>query len=246
MGDIIEEYFGDGSQFGVEISYLREDEKLGTVGALPSRTPATTIQSLLQEGNTRLDLSIKDLRQSGLSEVGLRVLQALQREIADPINNPDAQEYLAFAPRILGNPEGDEVIRGLSIPFESIESGIGVALTATSGLNNKELSKQSNLALLQIMTQLGPGLVQLAQLAQQAAGTPLGQVATQLFEGGRQLALRVMEDFDVRNPEEIVPNLQAALGAQTAIAQGQPFSPLGASPAAAAGAIPGAQGFPGF
>ncbi|VAV84860.1 D-glycero-D-manno-heptose 1-phosphate guanosyltransferase [hydrothermal vent metagenome] len=45
MGDIIEEYFGDGSSFGVEISYLREDEKLGTVGALSllPELPATPI-----------------------------------------------------------------------------------------------------------------------------------------------------------------------------------------------------------
>ncbi|MGA1866928.1 MAG: nucleotidyltransferase family protein [bacterium] len=32
--EIIEEYFGDGSRFGVEISYLREKKKLGTIGSL--------------------------------------------------------------------------------------------------------------------------------------------------------------------------------------------------------------------
>jgi dTDP-glucose pyrophosphorylase len=34
LGHIIEEYFGDGSKFGIEIRYLREQEKLGTAGAL--------------------------------------------------------------------------------------------------------------------------------------------------------------------------------------------------------------------
>ena len=34
LGNVIEEYFGDGSNFGVKISYLREQEKLGTAGAL--------------------------------------------------------------------------------------------------------------------------------------------------------------------------------------------------------------------
>jgi dTDP-glucose pyrophosphorylase len=34
LGHMIEEHFGDGSAFGVPISYLREDEKLGTAGAL--------------------------------------------------------------------------------------------------------------------------------------------------------------------------------------------------------------------
>ena len=39
-GEVIEEYFADGSDFGVSIDYLREDQKLGTCGAL----------SLLPEG----------------------------------------------------------------------------------------------------------------------------------------------------------------------------------------------------
>lgn len=34
LGHIIEEYFGKGDEFGIEICYLREQEKLGTAGAL--------------------------------------------------------------------------------------------------------------------------------------------------------------------------------------------------------------------
>lgn len=34
LGHVIEEYFGDGRDFGVEVCYLREQEKLGTAGAL--------------------------------------------------------------------------------------------------------------------------------------------------------------------------------------------------------------------
>lgn len=34
LGQAIEDYFGDGSRFGVRISYFREDEPLGTAGAL--------------------------------------------------------------------------------------------------------------------------------------------------------------------------------------------------------------------
>ena len=33
-GEMIEDYFGDGSRFGVEISYIRENKRLGTAGAL--------------------------------------------------------------------------------------------------------------------------------------------------------------------------------------------------------------------
>ncbi len=34
LSEVIEDYFGDGSRFGVEIQYLHEDKKLGTAGAL--------------------------------------------------------------------------------------------------------------------------------------------------------------------------------------------------------------------
>jgi NDP-sugar pyrophosphorylase family protein len=34
LSHVIEEHFGDGSRFGIEIRYLREQEKLGTAGAL--------------------------------------------------------------------------------------------------------------------------------------------------------------------------------------------------------------------
>ena len=34
LGHVVEEYFGDGSRFGVNITYLREQRRLGTAGAL--------------------------------------------------------------------------------------------------------------------------------------------------------------------------------------------------------------------
>ena len=34
MGDVIRDYFGDGSRFGANISYVTETEPLGTAGAL--------------------------------------------------------------------------------------------------------------------------------------------------------------------------------------------------------------------
>lgn len=34
LADVIKQYFGDGSQFGVEIRYLQEEQKLGTAGSL--------------------------------------------------------------------------------------------------------------------------------------------------------------------------------------------------------------------
>lgn len=236
------------------ISFLQESAKqrtgvtdlqFGSVGSIPSRTPATTIQSLLQEGNTRFDMSIKDLRIGGLSEVGLRVLQLLQQQALDSVSNPDGAKYLDLAQTILGQPEGQYVVQTLQVPMEAIEQGIGVELTATSGINNKELQKQSSLALLQLFAQFAPQFIQLAQVMQQAPGTPASNLAFGLLKGGQELMTGVLEQFDVRNPEEILPNVQALMGAQAQSGGGSsPISPLAAG--LSSGGPPNFQGLPGF
>lgn len=209
------------------ISFLQESAKQrtaltdlqqGTVGSLPSRTPAMTVQALLQEGNTRFDMSIKDIRVGGLGEVGLRVLQLLQQQSLDSLNNPDGAAYIDLARVILGQPEGEEAARALQIPFEAVELGVGVTLTATSGQNNKELMKQSNLALLQLYSQMAPQFLQLAQVIQMG-GAPAA-TAMEIFKGGAQLMGNVLEQFDIRNPEDILPSLQALLGAQQQMGPG--------------------------
>jgi hypothetical protein len=208
----------------------------GSITGLPSRTPAQTVQSLLAMGNTRFDMSMQDLRFGGLAEVGTRILQNLQIQTLDSVNNPDAAMYTELAIKVLGEPEGQFTAQTLQIPFESIDLGIGVQLTATSGANNKEMMKQSNLALLQILSQVYPQFIELAGLIQQ--GGLVGQVAQDAFRGGQEMVQRVLEQFDVRNPEEIIPNLSAQASSMAQMAQGQPINPMAGS-----GAFGPAQGF---
>jgi hypothetical protein len=191
------------------------DLQLGAVGQVPSRTPATTVQSLLAENATRIDMSLKDARQGGLSDVGLQVLQLMQQQVGNVVNNPDGQRFLELAVMVLGEPEGRFVAEKLQTPFEDVSLGLGVELTATSAVNNKELSKQNFLALMQLVGQRAPLIVQMAQIAQQAAGSPVGQVASDLLRAEQELMTRLLEQFDIRNPEDIVPNVDALIQAQT-------------------------------
>ena len=55
LGFIIKEYFGDGSKFGVKISYFEEIEPLGTAGAL-FKMPELTEDFLLMCGDVILDV----------------------------------------------------------------------------------------------------------------------------------------------------------------------------------------------
>ena len=55
LGHVIKEYFGDGSKFGVKVSYFEETEPLGTAGAL-FKMPELTEDFLLMCGDVILDV----------------------------------------------------------------------------------------------------------------------------------------------------------------------------------------------
>jgi NDP-sugar pyrophosphorylase family protein len=61
LGYMIEEHFGDGSRWGVEIQYLREDEPLGTAGALGLLDPRPEFPILVTNGDVLSDISYSDM-----------------------------------------------------------------------------------------------------------------------------------------------------------------------------------------
>lgn len=61
LGHMIEDYFGDGDHLGVTISYLREDKRLGTGGAL-SLLPTNTFKPfIVMNGDLLTDMDFGDL-----------------------------------------------------------------------------------------------------------------------------------------------------------------------------------------
>jgi len=237
--DIRELKWGEASQTTPQLLQLYQamgerrtglsDIQFGSIQQLPSRTPATTMMSLLQEGNRRFDLSLKDMRTDCLARIGLRTLQNLQQFAANPAQNPDGQRFLALAIQTLGSPEGEAVASVLNMPLEDVGSGIGVSLTATSGMVNKEIEKQSFLALVQLQVQLGQQFIQLAQIAanpQVVQMMPaLAQVATQVAQGFTELQRRLLEQYDIRNPEEILVDASVLQSAAQTIAAGNLIAP---------------------
>jgi dTDP-glucose pyrophosphorylase len=61
LGYMIEEYFGDGSRFGVKIEYLREDSPLGTAGALSLLMPQPDEPFMVTNGDVLTDIRYGDL-----------------------------------------------------------------------------------------------------------------------------------------------------------------------------------------
>ncbi len=61
LGHMIEDYFGDGSRFDIEIRYLREDTPLGTAGAIGLMDPRPELPFLVTNGDVLSDISYGDL-----------------------------------------------------------------------------------------------------------------------------------------------------------------------------------------
>lgn len=223
------------------------DLNSGNINTLPSRTPATTVQSLLEEGARRPDLTLKDLRKC-LSEVGLRLIQLIQQH-AQPGGNADGEKILTASMSVLGDEAGTQVVSKLGLPIQAAEYGLGVNLTATSATANKEVAKQAFMGLLQLQMQVAPAMTQLIMQAIQAWGTPVGQVALDSAQGLAYTMKRLFEQFDIRNLNEVVPTLPKdpiqAIGDPLAALQFLPpgsGAPQGAPGAAGMGASPGFAG----
>jgi NDP-sugar pyrophosphorylase family protein len=61
LGHMIEEHFGDGSRFGVNIEYLRENVPLGTAGALSLFNPRPDEPFVVTNGDVVTDIRYGDL-----------------------------------------------------------------------------------------------------------------------------------------------------------------------------------------
>jgi dTDP-glucose pyrophosphorylase len=61
LGHMIEDYFGDGCNFGVHIDYLREDKPLGTAGALTLLSPRPELPFVVTNGDVMTDIRYGEL-----------------------------------------------------------------------------------------------------------------------------------------------------------------------------------------
>jgi dTDP-glucose pyrophosphorylase len=61
LGNIIEEYFGDGSQWNIKIDYLREESPLGTAGAISLLNPRPSMPFIVSNADVLTDIGYGDM-----------------------------------------------------------------------------------------------------------------------------------------------------------------------------------------
>jgi mannose-1-phosphate guanylyltransferase/phosphomannomutase len=98
MGEVIADHFGDGSRFGVGIAHVREDQPLGTAGAIRAARDLLTEPFLVLYGDTLLDVDL------GHFAAFHRQKQAVASLFVHPNDHPHDSDLLAV--------DGDERIRG--------------------------------------------------------------------------------------------------------------------------------------
>jgi hypothetical protein len=194
------------------VSELRQ----GNITGLPSRTPATTVLSILREGNKRFDMIMSNFRDV-FSEVGTRLTQLLAQYVRD-----DPQRWMLWFTQTIGEQDAMRVMEVLEGSILQIETSFGMGVTATSAQVNKEIEKQSYIGLMQILSQIGAQILQVAQMIEQTPpGSPSHEAAVALFTGAVELVDQLLQRFDIQNPDNYMGNLQAIAATLEAQQQGQ-------------------------
>ena len=202
----------------MQLSELRDgvsDLRQGSLTGLPSRTPATSLLSMLREGNKRFDMihaSMRDIH----SEMGLRMLQNVaQRASEEPLT------WVNFFTNAIGPEDAQKVMEILlTDDVASIEEAFGISVTATSAQVNKEVEKQGFIGMLQITQQIYQALVQTAMLMSQVPDPVVQETAKAAYASGVEMLARLFERFDVQNPRDHLGNLEAVANSLNATQQG--------------------------
>lgn len=205
----------------VSFSELRSgvnELRQGNISGLPSRTPATSLLSILQEGNKRFDMVHANARDVH-SEMGLRMLQNVaQHAKMDPL------KWQQFFSNVLGPEDAAKVMEVLGTPdVEAIEEAFGISVSATSGRTNKEVEKQSFIGMMQVAGQIYGSLVQTALLMSQVPDETVRATAAASYASGVDILGQLFDRFDVQNKAEHMGGLEeiSAMLLQQTSPQGQ-------------------------
>lgn len=194
--------------------------------------------SLLQEGNRRTDSTIADIRYAH-SRLG----QILSRQYA--ILGLDAKKLKLFG-------EQAEIIREAA---SLVKSGkLGLTVNASTASVNKEIEKQNDLMLTQIINKHYQSIGQLVQSIQSVQTSPaLKDYFQHVIDASNKLMRGILRNFDRDDSEILIPEVDLDAGKQQPPANGngpslvpQVQNPAPGGVGGGAGATGMAQGLAGF
>jgi len=84
MGEVIEDYFKDGSSLGVKINYLKEREPLGTAGAISLIDSSISDSFVVTNGDVLTDIDYGDLTDFHTKNGAFATMAVRQHELQNP------------------------------------------------------------------------------------------------------------------------------------------------------------------
>jgi dTDP-glucose pyrophosphorylase len=84
LGQIIEDYFGDGKNFGVSINYVREQSPLGTLGGLSLLNPLPDIPFVLTNGDVITNIKYAELLDFHLNNTSEATIALRKQSVKNP------------------------------------------------------------------------------------------------------------------------------------------------------------------
>lgn len=81
LGEMIEDYFGDGGKLGVNISYIHEDVPLGTAGSLSLMTSRPMLPFIVTNGDVLTDIHYNDFLDFHIRQCAHATMAVRQHEI---------------------------------------------------------------------------------------------------------------------------------------------------------------------
>jgi hypothetical protein len=177
-----------------------------------SRATATATTALIQEGTRRVEEVLENVR-IGLAEVLQFCIYIWIQYGLDDVDD------LVFG--------DDQIASDLKSFFDTvnennIQGALAIDLSATDAANNRGLQQQMQLTLIRVMMEYLDKLVQAGQTALAAVqqGQPeMTQLISDVMTSARNMFRDLLNKYDIRNPDDYLPELEKYLDAAVANAQ---------------------------
>lgn len=173
--------------------YASEVSGMGDVGfgqAQPvTRTTAAAQLSLLEELNRRYVATIKGMRKTVSDVYGLTCGLFYQQGTG------------GLAEQWLGEFRGQRIEAYLAIPPDQLDEKVKIQVESTSATNNREVDFQSQIAVMNLIMQMGDKMI---QLTQGLAPNALGIVAHEIISAVRPVFKNIMEYAGAPDPEQAI------------------------------------------
>lgn len=178
-----------------------------------SRATATSTLALIQEGTKRVEEVLENIR-NGLSEVMENCIYIWIQFGLDDIDD------IVFG--------DDETARLVSEFFakanaQNVNGALAIDLTATDAAGNKQSVQQMQLQIITIMMQYLEKLLAVGQAALQAEQQmpQFSAMCVDVMNAARQMFKDLLQKYDIRNPEDYLPDLEKYLNVGQSISSQQ-------------------------